>query len=291
MMLAEIGHNYDRNWRPYDSGTPNDAFIRRFFARPGFCTSAGRVAIELVCQRLGLEVEDEVFITTTFGANYVSSVVTSPIFNYCKLAKILTEKTRLIYIIHEFGVPHPDTQKLVVSARKLGIASLEDCAYSVDSFFENGKRIGSYGKYAIYSLPKVFEIPLGGILLGDVPKGSYKKSSMEEARLKRMQFSIAPNFARLSDISKKRIRNWGLLRDGMKEIGIDPYFELPRNTSPYCFPCVVPDLSEEVVQSVRAAGYEAFLWRGGEIVVLPVHQGLKKADLNRMLVAARSVIH
>lgn len=291
MILAEIGHNYDTKWTPMSSGTTNNAFIRDFFRRPGFCTSAGRVAIDLVCRHLGLKANDEVFITTTFGAHYVSSVVTSPIFNYCKISKVLTEQTRLIYIIHEFGVAHPETQKLARSARNLGIASLEDCAYSVDSFFDSGKRVGSYGDYVIYSLPKVFAIPLGGILIGDVPSRSYKKTAMEEERLRMIEFSIASNFASLHEISKKRRSNWGILRDSLDGIGIKPYFVLPSNTSPYCFPCVVPGLSEEAVESVRGAGYEAFMWRGGDIVVLPVHQGLKRMDLDRMVAAVGAVLH
>ena len=170
MIRAEIGHNYEGRYSPVLSGETNDAFIRRHWRREGFCTPMGRTAIDLVLRHLGLRADDEVYVTTTYGADYVSSIVTCAIFNYCQ---VLTERTKLIYLIHEFGVPHSETRAMSKLARERNIPLLEDCAYCVDSRHADGRRVGEDGSYVIYSLPKVFEVPSGGILVGPVPRASY----------------------------------------------------------------------------------------------------------------------
>lgn len=285
MIRAEIGHNFEDSYVSAPAGEPNDVFVRRHFERAGFCTSMGRVAIELVCQHLGLGAEDEVFVTTTFGAHYVSSVVTCSIFNYCRPSKVFTERTRLIYVIHEFGVPHPDTRALAETARERNLVLLEDCAYCVDSWHQAGVPVGAYGDYVVYSLPKVYEIPYGGILLGDVPRSLYRPSRRERRMLEKIEFALARHVPRSREIGATRRANWDYLLKGLHRIGLQPCFDLPDLAAPYCLPVTVPERRDEVLASVGAAGYEAFAWRGGEIAVLPVHQGLAPVDLEQMLTA------
>ena len=117
--------------------------------------NCGKEAISEVIRKLNLKEEDEVYINSTFGTKYVSSCVTSTIFNFCKPSKVITEKTRLIFIIHEFGYPNEKVFELLYHENRNGIPIVEDCAQSGYSFFESGQRIGTVGTYSIYSLKKI----------------------------------------------------------------------------------------------------------------------------------------
>lgn len=183
MIRAEVGHNYETSYVPLTAGEPNREFIRRHWVRPGFCTSTGRAGIGVVCRHLGLRDTDEVYITTTFGAHYVSSTVTCTLFNFCRPSKVLTDKTRLIYIIHDFGVPHPGTARLARLAKSRGIPLLEDCAYCVESRHADGRPVGAFADFVIYSLPKVYPVPNGGVVLGDIPEEAYQPTKQERRML------------------------------------------------------------------------------------------------------------
>src|SRR5215831_13881044 len=129
-------------------------------------TSSGRKAIALILEDCGLKPSDEVLVTTTFNKPNVSSCVTSTIFNYCKPSRVLSNSTRAVLVIHEFGVPHPQITELRSLCDDREIPLIEDCAHSVDSRWPDGSIVGSVGDYVIYSLPKIFPIASGGLVFG-----------------------------------------------------------------------------------------------------------------------------
>ena len=128
-----------------------------------YFTSSGKESIEIIMKNEKLTRSDEVFITTTTDSSFVSTCVSATIFNYAKISRVLTVQTKVIYIIHNFGFPHPDLLKLRKVANERNIVLVEDCAFAFDSYTKN-IRLGEIGDYAIYSLPKILPLKYGGIL-------------------------------------------------------------------------------------------------------------------------------
>ncbi|MBL0310987.1 MAG: DegT/DnrJ/EryC1/StrS family aminotransferase [Bacteroidetes bacterium] len=125
---------------------------------------SGTAAIRAIVEYLYLTWEDEVFITTTTGSSYVSTCVSATVFNYCKLSRVLTDKTKAIFVIHTYGFPHPELMSLRKTANDLNIPLIEDCISSFDSYSASGVRLGSIGDFAVYSLTKIFPFKYGGVL-------------------------------------------------------------------------------------------------------------------------------
>jgi len=125
---------------------------------------SGRDAIRVIIEHEQLNRADEVFITTTTDSSYVTSCVSATIFNYCKISRVITEKTKAIFVIHTFCFPHPDLLELRKIADDRNIPLIEDCISAFDSYNNNNILLGSVGDYAVYSLPKIIPIEYGGIL-------------------------------------------------------------------------------------------------------------------------------
>lgn len=123
-------------------------------------------AIHYIIQKHKLKRDDEVYISTTSDSNFVSTCVSATIFNHCKISRVITEKTKLIFIIHEFGFYNTRTEDLSGLAKQLGIPLVEDSAHSLTTSFKDN-RVGKYADYTIFSLPKSIPVQNGGILLSN----------------------------------------------------------------------------------------------------------------------------
>jgi hypothetical protein len=132
-------------------------------------TASGRAALSAILESLALSPEDEVLITNSSGQRYVSPCVTCLVFNHCRPSRVLTDSTRAIIVIHEYGYPDPRLHELVALARSREIPLIEDCAHSFDSCLADGTPLGSLGDYAIFSLSKVIPVSSGGILVSAEP--------------------------------------------------------------------------------------------------------------------------
>lgn len=104
---------------------------------------------------------DNIWVTTTTDSPYVSSCVSSAIEQTCAMSRSLNERTRAIFVIHEFGFPHPKLSVLRSIANERGIPLIEDCAYAWES-----EGTGTTGDYIIYSLTKKFPVQFGGYVVG-----------------------------------------------------------------------------------------------------------------------------
>jgi hypothetical protein len=185
-------------------------------------------AIHNLVHQLNLKREDEVFISTSSNLNYVSTCVSATLFNYCKIARVLTEKTKLIYVIHEFGIPNPEIINLVDLSKKLNIPLLEDCAHGIESYFEN-ERIGTLGNYALYSLSKHFPINNGGLLVG---KELLKHSEFYNLEIaKQVEESYYTFLPYLESLSQKRKDNFKFIRNQLLNVKV--HNELNDSITPY----------------------------------------------------------
>jgi perosamine synthetase len=123
-------------------------------------TLNGREAISLAIADLGVAADDEILIVTTSGSSYVSGCVTQMISRYCRWSRHRSERTRAIFVIHEFGFPARLDDDLLES----GLPIIEDCAYALGSQNEYGT-VGRRGEYVIYSFAKAFPMAYGGLLI------------------------------------------------------------------------------------------------------------------------------
>lgn len=127
-------------------------------------TPSGRAGLSAILERLELQLSDEVLITNSSGQLWISACVSSIVFNHAQPSRVVTEDTRAIVVIHEFGYPHPGLRELLALARERGIPLIEDCAHSLDSTLD-GAPLGSFGDFAIFSLSKVAPVAAGGVLV------------------------------------------------------------------------------------------------------------------------------
>jgi hypothetical protein len=242
-------------------------------------TSSGRKAIALILEECRLMPTDEVLVVTTFNKPNVSSCVTSTIFNYCKPSRILSNSTRAVLVIHEFGVPHPQITELRALCDDRQIPLIEDCAHSVDSSWPDGSIVGSVGDYVIYSLPKIFPIASGGLVFGLRRKPDI---DAEEGRiLDSFSANLCDFWNMLPQFSARRK---SLLRRAFNGLGdafrlvADP----SENITPWFLPVLVSDPAA-VMRYLRIERIECGLWHGSNIVVLPLHQYLTDAEMDFMI--------
>jgi len=189
----------------------------------------GRTAISVILSSLNLKPTDEIYITNGTGQMYIPSCVTCTVFNFCQPSRVLTEATRAILIIHEYGIPHPRLFDLVAEGQRQGIPIIEDCAHTFDSWV-NGQRVGTFGDYAIYSLSKIFPMKLGGILVGkEVP--SFDLNPLERDQMGGVKREFHLYGPLLSYFSQRRQQNFIALRQTFKNHPV--LFEYEPQVTPY----------------------------------------------------------
>lgn len=117
----------------------------------------------LILKKLNLKREDQIAILTTSDDIYVSICVSIPCFNYATISRIVTEKTKVIVLIHEYGYIKNNINELVQHWKSKGIIIIEDCAHIAGE--GGGRQVGGYGDYVLYSLTKVIPGEAGGMLI------------------------------------------------------------------------------------------------------------------------------
>ncbi len=184
-------------------------------------TASGRAALELVLDGLDLQPEDDVLVTNSSGQTWISACVTCLVFNHCRPSRVLTNRTRAIVVIHEFGYPHPQLEALLGVAAERCIPLIEDCAHSLDSTYD-GRPLGSFGDYAVFSLSKVLPVEVGGVLVGNT-------SGSDDHRAADLYRNWAP---RLPELSRRRRAAYKAVRERFPELpllldagpGVTPWY-------------------------------------------------------------------
>lgn len=253
-------------------------FLDHFNKDFAIVTLNGRHAISLILENLNLKRSDEVFIVTTFDYPNVSSCVTSTIFNYCKPARVMTENTRAVLVIHEFGVPYQNLELLKATCIERRIPLIEDCAHTIDSVLGN-KQVGTLGDWVICSLPKIFPVLSGGILLGK--KVDYNPAEHELTRIATIQSQIEPMLNELADSSTRRREVYRQLTEITVNYNLYPVYMVTEKITPWFFPLNVPDI-QKTMDKAAEEGIECALWHGTNIVVFPCHQYINADHIERI---------
>ena len=235
----------------------------------------GKSAINIALSMYNLNSSDEVWIVTTSDNLYISSCVTDEISKYCSWNRKKTDKTKLIFINHEFGFCRVDIPEF----RKYHLPIIEDRALSFYSK-DDSNTTGTIGDYVIYSAPKIFPINFGGILQSNV--GSINQPIFEGLVLLRKLLTF---YLRQSDqIKKKRLENYTTCLDLFAAQGLKPVFDRSNEEIPGVFLFQLENFNLPGLKLLmHKNGVEASVFYGREAFFVPCHQGLESEDFKFFL--------
>lgn len=273
---------YTKNFHEIDQKSTR-TWLRSYLERDYQLTLSGRHGINLALLDLKLSPDDVVTIFPSCGNYYVSGCVTKTIEKHCKWSMNIESTTKVIFVIHEWGIPHPEIEKIC----DLGYPLIEDCAYAFASRYSN-KRVGLVGNYAIYSLPKFFPVNFGGVICG--LSGQEKLiNATEEKYLLNSIGSIDD----IKNICTERIVNWNYLKDLFQSIGIEPHFELFAGLVPGVFMFKVhADIQPELVKiAFQQHGIESSVFYGSHSIFIPCHQKLGLGSMNYIFKIYKELAH
>lgn len=239
-----------------------------------YLVSKARSALRVALEYYNLRQDDVVTILTTSGNFYVSSCVTKVIENICQWNREVTDKTKVLLVIHEFGYPYANLQNL----KKYHLPIIEDCAYA---FFSQNEEVGKVGDFAVYSLPKAFPVQLGGVLCSNIGCIPYD----EDARVKEYVLNrISPAILQVNDISATRIKNWYKLSVGLQVLGAKPYpFKQGECPGVMLFEWGSEINYPKLKEFMQYHGVESSVFYGRNAFFIPTHHLLTDDEINYML--------
>lgn len=240
-------------------------------------TINGKSAIELALIHLGLSKSDTIAILTTSGSYYISNCVTSIVEKYTHWGRNITSKTKMIFVIHEFGFPYRD----LVNLREYGIPIIEDCAHSFFSQNSNND-IGNVGDFVIYSLPKIFPINFGGVIKSNIGfiKGKVGLSYDYDSWERKYLHSLTSHYLNQKDyIIEKRKKNFIYL---FNKFGNQYSLRFTLNDL-ICPGALLIDTPLNIdLQSIKSKmqenGVECTILYKNNTFILPIHQNMTEFD-------------
>lgn len=244
----------------------------------------GVYGIYALLKHLNLQPEDEVCIQKTFGSNYIARCVTDTIEKVChwKLRE-LTSRTKVILVIHEFGIPCRDVFV------QPGIPIIEDCAWRID-------RVLPDSNYQVYSLQKMFNVNYGGLIQGVKLTDEFLWSIGCLDVVKRGNYLREKDYIFSAYGSIERPRLWNryyelAMADGMEMDDCYDYKTAVDNCSwtPTVFLQKFKDNEEAnaVVERLQEFGIQAGRYWGEPVVFLPIHQNMSLAEVEYMFAVVK----
>lgn len=223
--------------------------------------------------------------------------------NTYDLEKKLNENSRaVVLLVHYFGYPDVNVEKIVELCRVKNALIIEDCAHALYTDYID-HCCGSYGDYSVYSIHKMLPYKRGGFLKVN------RKPDMEEVRFYRRnecsEYASVFNYD-FYDIAQKRKNNaryWRELLVRCKAIDILHTFDSCKRLSitPQTFPVIIKNydrnklyfelnsagygavsLYHTMIAPIKEKGYEDAVWLSEHIMNLPVHQDIEEGKIEEM---------
>lgn len=157
---------YAYDLEPAEQGKMTAALEREWRELMGvgyaLCVTSGTAALEVALGAMGLGPGDEVIVPAWSWVSCFTSIVrigAKPVLaevdsSLClapgEIRRLCTARTKAVIVVHYQGVS-ADMDLLLAEAKEMGIRVLEDCAEACGAMYR-GKRVGSMGDMAIYSL-------------------------------------------------------------------------------------------------------------------------------------------
>jgi hypothetical protein len=253
------------------------AYLQQRFANLfTYWLNDGRQAIHEALMQCQLKKDDVVTIFTTSGNYYISSCVTHEIEKFCKWSREIEPATKVLFVNHEFGYPFPHLKEL----KQYNLPIIEDCAHG---FFLEENGVGTIGDFVIYSLPKMFPIQVGGLLVSkqDISGAAAKTPAFNKLRY--MQNVVGHYVQQREQIIQKRRANYRYLANKLCDTVLTERFELLPNIAPGVFMCRVLNAAIDLnplKAYLYAHGIQSSLFYGESAFFIPVHQALEPGDLD-----------
>ncbi len=259
-----------------DSDLIDDYFTERFKDRQFIYVADGRSAINIALQQYNLQPEDVVTIFTSSGNFYISSCVTKEIEKFCSWSREIIDRTRIIFVNHEFGYPY----KQIDSLKQYKLPIIEDCCHSFFSTNE-GSAIGTTGDFAIYSFPKMFPLQIGGLLTSTQPVKN--TVPLDDLKLRYIKNVLSHYIVEEKSIIEKRIVHYNYLKNALDKNLFEERFALREGIVPGVFMFRVKDACihlPALKEHLYAHGIQCSIFYGEASFFIPVHQQLSDADLD-----------
>lgn len=81
---------------------------------------------------------------------------------FCFPATTISEETKILLVYHQWGFPQ-NMDKIMAFVKAHNLVVIEDCAHAFESYYK-GKKVGTFGDAAIFSLAKFFPSVMGGAI-------------------------------------------------------------------------------------------------------------------------------
>ena len=259
-----------------DSDFATVYFDKRFGAGHWQYTYNGREAIKIALENYNLDSDDMVTILTTSENLYISSCVTNTIEKFCRWNRGITPETKIVFVNHEFGYPHPNMEKLVAT----GLPIIEDCCTTFFSQDRNEK-VGKYGDYTVYSFPKFFPIQIGGLLVSNKKKLEIVENALNDETSLYIEKVVSYYLKNTAEILHRRNQNFSYASSLFVKYGFAERFEKEDLIVPSVLLLnnngVVKDLSSLKV-FLGKCGIQSSVFYGEDAFFIPTYQSLESSD-------------
>ncbi len=210
--------------------------------------------------------------------------------------KIESVKNRcVVLLVHYFGYPDLNIDKIVEICRKHSAIIIEDAAHALFTDYIDNK-CGFYGDYVLYSIHKMLPFEKGGILKCNADLG-YR---MHEECAGKIRGVFDYDFRCIAKERKDNAAKWELLLRNKSE-NVIPLHDFEWNITPQTFPVLIMNydrtqlyydlndagfgavsLYHTMINPIQSSEYKDALWLSRHIINLPVHQDVKREQIEEM---------
>lgn len=219
--------------------------------------------------------------------------------------QIENKNVKILFVIHYFGFPQKNIQKIADYCKEKNIILIEDCAHSYSTKI-NEKTIGDFGDFALYSIHKIFATNAGGIL--KINKDDFALTGDTNIALSDLFQFVNSD---IDEISTKRrnIYNYYMKRLNNTELYDIFKAELPDDIVPLNFPILIKDADRyeiynkllekgvpcvslwyQLIEEINPETYPISADISKRILNLPVHQDITEEDAEKIIVQLNSLI-
>ena len=236
-------------------------------------------SLDIIFYSLKLKHEDSITVFTTSGNKYISNCVIRQIEKYCNLSREISNKTKAILIIHEFGYSL-DIRDIELPQ---DIPIIADVAYSflsstfwVKDFYENYS-------YIVTSLPKFLPIPNGGLIYtNNSKKIKLNNDFLLDECLSSIENNVNSVPFKIEEIILKRKKNLSLYSEliGLKfpQHLVTENFDIP---SVYLFNAPLNNKEDQrnFREFMFSKGIMNTIFYGRNAAIVPCHEMLSEDDV------------